>query len=137
MISQNISKQQRVQTVVNQQGDTLIQMSLADAKFILSDLLDKQVVDSLLTTYQVSDSLQNITISLQLEKIRLLAEKNKNLVSINDNNQLIINNKDAEILLLNDTIKKQKREILKQKILKVIGFSAAIVLPITVLILTH
>lgn len=112
-------------------------MSLADAKFILTDLLDKQVGDSLIHAYQVSDSLQNVTITLQLDKIRLLAEKNNNLVSINDNNQLIINNKDAEILLLNDTIKKQKREILKQKILKVIGFSAAIALPITVLILTH
>lgn len=137
MISQNISKQPRIQTVINSKGDTLIQMTLADAKFILTDLLDKQVMDSLITSYQLNDSLQGVTIDLQLEKIRVLVEKNDNQLSINNNNQLIINNKDAEILLLNDIIKKQKRAILKQKILKVVGFSAAIILPITVLLLTH
>ena len=44
--------------------------------------------------------------------------------------------KDKEITDLNDTIKKQKKEILKQKILKLIGFTAAVVLPITTIILT-
>jgi hypothetical protein len=112
-------------------------MTLADAKIILTDLLDKQVMDSLITSYQLNDSLQGVTIDLQLEKIRILVEKNNNQLLINDNNQLIINNKDAEIVLLNDIIKKQKREILKQKILKVVGFSAAIILPITVLLLAH
>jgi hypothetical protein len=33
-------------------------------------------------------------------------------------------------------IKKQKKEIRKQKILKILGFTAAVVLPITVIILT-
>ena len=61
-------------------------------------------------------------------------EKNKNQTIINDGNLAIIANKDSEISLLNNTIKKQSKEIKKQKFLKIIGFTAAVVLPIVILI---
>jgi hypothetical protein len=48
----------------------------------------------------------------------------------------VIENKDKEITLLNDVVKQQKKEIIKQKLLKLGGFSGAIILPvITALIL--
>jgi hypothetical protein len=54
-----------------------------------------------------------------------------------ENQKLIVSNKDKEIVILNDIIKKQKKEIRKQKVLKIMGFSAAVILPITVLLLTN
>lgn len=125
----------RIETIVNQEGDTLVQMKLADAKIILSELLDKDIVDSLLLTYQKNDSLKNITITIQLNKINDLIKKNVNHILIDTNNKLIIKNKGNEISLLNNTIKQQKREIIKQKVLKIIGFTIAVVLPILVLLI--
>ena len=112
-------------------------MNLADARVILTDLLQKRVLDSLLLTYKKNDSLKDVSISIQYEKIKDLIEKNNNEIFINNNNQVIINNKDSEIVLLNKTIKEQKSEILKQKVLKIIGFTTSVVLPIVVLILLH
>ena len=41
----------------------------------------------------------------------------------------------VEVKDLNDIIKKQKKEIRKQKILKIIGYTAAVALPISTIIL--
>lgn len=131
--SQTISP--RVQAIVDSKGDTLIQMSLADAKIVLTDVLSKQYADSLIAVYEQRDSVQNNSIVLQREEIVLLNEKLDNQNSIIDNLNQVLENKDKEIALLNETIKKQKKEIRKQKFLKVVGFTAAVVLPITTLIL--
>jgi hypothetical protein len=131
--SQTISP--RVQTLVNSKGDTLIQMTLADAKIVLADVLGKQYSDSLVSVYTDRDSLQNNIIILQKEELLLMSEKFNNQKTIADNLNQVLANKDTEIALLNDTIKKQKKEIRKQKFLKVLGFTAAVVLPITTIIL--
>jgi len=47
---------------------------------------------------------------------------------------VVISNKDREIVLKDNIIKQQKKEIRKQKVLKIIGFSGAIILPIITLI---
>lgn len=132
--SQTILKP-RVQTLVNSKGDTLIQMSLSDAKIVLVDILQKQVADSIICEYEKKDSLQNKTIYLQLDEIRLLQNKLSNEKLMVGNLNTIINDKNTEIEILNNTIKKQKREIFKQKVQKIIGFTAAVVLPIIVLLI--
>jgi len=134
MLSQTISTP-RVQTLVNAKGDTLIQMSLADAKIILVTVFDKQIADSLISVYEKRDSLHTSTITLLKSEVDLLRTKNNNFEKIILNDTKIIANKDTEINLHLDTIKKQKKEIRKQKILKVLGFTAAVVLPITTIIL--
>jgi hypothetical protein len=133
--SQTISiKPQRVKTVVNSVGDTLIEMSLTDAKIILADIIDKQVADSMLLVYEFKDSISKNTIQVQLKQINILKEKVVNCETIIANLNEMLANKDKEIDLLNETIKKQKKEIRKQKILKIIGFTSAVVLPVITLV---
>lgn len=134
-LSQTISKP-KVQTLINAKGDTLIQMSLADAKIILSDILSKQVGDSILKVYMHRDTLNKSTIILQLAEIRLIQKKLYNQEQITSNLNRIIANKDKEIVDLNSVIKKQKKEIRKQKFLKIVGFTAAVVIPITIILYT-
>lgn len=125
----------RVQTIVNSKGDTLIQMSLADAKIILVTVFDKQVADSIISIYERRDSLQTSNITLLKTDVEKLRSKNNNLETMLLNYTKIIVNKDNEINLHLETIKQQKKEIRKQKVLKVIGWTAAVVLPITTIIL--
>jgi len=125
-------KTPRVQTIVNN-GDTLIQMKLSDAKVILKAVLDGEIADSLISVYQVRDSLMQRTIMLQVSEIRLLNLKSQNQELYTKNLKTIIGNKDSEIKILNDVIVKQKKEIRKQKTLKVVGFIGSVVLPIVTL----
>lgn len=110
-------------------------IKLFDAKIILADVLEREILDSLVTAYQVSDSLKDVAIELHNNKFKASEAKCNNQVKIIDNMNSIIVNNGEEIGILNDTIEKQKKEIKKQKFLKIIGFAAAIVIPITMLIL--
>ncbi len=110
-------------------------MKLADAKVILSSILEKQVVDSMLIVYEKRDKINSSTITLQVDKIRLLQQKCNNQYAMVVNLNKIVLNKDNEIILKDDIIKQQKKEITKQKVLKIFGFISAVVLPIVVLIL--
>lgn len=121
----------RVQTLVNSKGDTLVQMSLVDAKVLLTDLLSKAYSDSLVAEYEKRDSIQHNTIILQKAELDLMKVKFDNQKTISENLEQVLANKDKEIKDLNDVIKKQKKEIRKQKALKIVGFVAAVVLPIT------
>lgn len=128
--SQNtLIKQQRVKTVVNAAGDTLIQMSIDDAKIVLTDIINKNICDSLLCVYENRDSINKQIIQVQATQITLIKQKVMNCEEIVSNMNKILENKDAEIALLNETIKKQKREIRKQKTLKFLGIGGAIILP--------
>jgi CRISPR/Cas system CMR subunit Cmr6 (Cas7 group RAMP superfamily) len=111
-------------------------MRLDDAKVILADVLNYQIADSLVNLYELKDKENNNIILIQKNVITKLTEKSENQEKQLKILEEVIGNKDSEILLLNDVVKQQKREIRKQKILKIGGFSAAIVLPvITALIL--
>lgn len=134
--SQTISTT-RVRSYVNTNGDTLIEMTLADARVVLGDLLQKQVADSIINVYIQRDSLNTSIVTLQRNEINLLQQKAINDGLIVKNLNSVITNKDEEITLLNDVIKKQKREIFKQKVLKVVGSSMAVIIPVIILILTH
>ena len=131
--SQTISKGE-VKTLVNENGDTLVMMNLEDARIILSDLMEYEIVDSLLWVYKEKDSLNTSTITLQKDIIVKLTQKSENQQIQIDNFQTILDNKNEELLLKEETIKQQKKEIRKQKFLKIVGFAGSIVLPILTLI---
>ena len=131
--SQTISKGE-VKTLVNENGDTLVMMNLEDARIILSDLMEYEIVDSLLLVYKEKDSLNTNTITLQKDIIVKLMKKSSNQQVQIDNFQTILDNKNEEIALKDETIKQQKKEIRKQKFLKIIGFTGSIVLPILTLL---
>ena len=95
----------RVQTLVNAKGDTLIQMSLADAKIVLADVLQKQVADSIIAEYEKSDSLQTVTINLKNAELKALQEKFTNSEAMVKNLNTILSNKDTEVETLNGIIK--------------------------------
>jgi hypothetical protein len=111
-------------------------MSLADAKIILIAILEKNIADSIINNYVISDSLKSHTIELQLEEIKILQHKSANQENLAENLRLLLNNKDSEIQIYEETIKKLKREVRKQKTLKIIGFVGSVVLPSIVLALT-
>lgn len=131
--SQTISRGE-IKETVNSNGDTLVIMHLEDARVILNDLLEYEIVDSLLTTYKEKDSLNTSKISIQKDIIFKLVEKNDNQQTQIDNFQQILDNKNEELGFKEDTIKQQKKEIRKQKLLKLAGFTSSIILPILTLI---
>ena len=134
LVCQNISKGE-IKTIVNSHGDTLIMMRLDDAKIILSDLMELRVVDSLLSIYKLRDSLNSSTITLQKNVIDKLTQKSDNQNIQLTNFQSILNNKNQEIFFKEDVIKAQKKEIRKQKVLKILGFVGSVVLPTVVVLI--
>jgi len=139
MTSQSVSqttltKDDRVKVIVIE-GDTLIQFKISDAKIILVDVLEKEKLETLVKDYEISDSIKNKSIAIQQSTIKDLEEKSLKQLMVIDNQNDITTNKNEEIIILNDSIKSQKKEIRKQKTLKIIGFTAAVVFPIVVLII--
>ena len=124
-----------IESVVNKDGDTLIIMSLSDAKLILSDLLEYEITDSLLNVYVERDSLNSEKIILKDSIIEKLNLQNKNKDEIIKNLNDIVINKIKEIEYKDLTIEDQKKEIKKQRNLKRLGFVGSVVLPILTLIL--
>tara|TARA_B100001778_G_C18581290_1_gene627558 strand:- start:477 stop:815 length:339 start_codon:yes stop_codon:yes gene_type:complete len=110
-------------------------MNLDDAKLILSDLLEYEVVDSLLTVYKEKDSLNTETIILHKDVIVKLTQKNENYEEQLSNFNTLLKNKSEELRLNEDIIKQQKKEIRKQKFLKFLGVGGSILLPIITFLL--
>jgi len=133
--SQTISKEE-IKEIVNSNGDTLVIMRLEDAKEIISDLLDYEIADSLLLAYKENTSLQDSIIMMQKVTIYKLQEKNYNQHLIITNLDSLVRNKDKEIKIQTEIIEVKKKEIKKQKFLKVVGFIGSILLPIITLIAT-
>ncbi len=123
-------------TSINSKGDTLVSFYLKDAKTILADLLDKKIVDSLYIEYKKNDSIKDKKISLLVKDIKLLQLESSNKDIQIANLNTIIANKDKSALLDADTIKKQKKEITKQKVLKVVFMITTVALPVLVLLAT-
>tara|TARA_R100000908_G_scaffold59766_1_gene36546 strand:- start:151 stop:489 length:339 start_codon:yes stop_codon:yes gene_type:complete len=109
-------------------------MHLEDARIILNDLLEYEIADSLLTVYKEKDSLNANTISLQKDVIFKLVEKSENQQYQIENFQEVLDNKNEELGFKEDTINQQKKEIRKQKLLKLAGFTTSIILPILTLL---
>lgn len=133
--SQITLKKGEVKTFINQSGDTLITMRIDDARIILTDVLNHEIADSIIKQYEAKDIENTKIISLHKEVIIKLTEKSENQsqqIALLNN---IISNKDGEIKILNNIIIEQKKEIRKQKILKIIGFTSAVILPTVVALL--
>jgi hypothetical protein len=133
--SQITLKKGQVKAFVNETGDTLIAMRLDDARTILTDVLNYQIADSLVKEYEGKDKEKSKIIILQKEAIIKLTEKSENQELQIANLEEIIKNKDTEIGYKDDIIKQQKKEIRKQKLLKIVGFSGAIILPVVTALL--
>lgn len=133
--SQITLKKGQVKTFVSDSGDTLIAMRLEDAKVILTDILNYQIADSIIKQYEGKDKESNNVITLQKAAIVKLNEKASNDEDRITKLEAVLKNKDEEIALKDDTIKNQKREIRKQKGLKILGFSGAIILPVVTALL--
>ena len=131
--SQTISRGE-IKETINSNGDTLVIMHLEDARIILNDLLEYEIADSLLAVYKEQDSLNKETITLQKDIIFKLVEKSENQQYQIENFKEVLDNKNAELNMREDTIKQQKKEIRKQKLLKLAGFTTSIILPILTLI---
>ena len=131
--SQIISRGE-VKTLINKKGDTLVMMNLQDARIILNDLLEYEIVDSLLIVYKEKDSLNTNTITLQKDIIIKLTKKSNNHDVQISNFETILANKDKELFLKEDIVKQQKKEIRKQKFLKILGFTGSVILPILTLL---
>jgi len=114
----------------------MVTMHYEDARLLLEDVLNYEYTDSLLTVYKERDSLNTATITMQKDVLMKMSEENMNLEQMNDNLEQVIANKEEEMSIKDDIIKQQKKEIRKQKIQKIIGFSAAVVLPIITLFMT-
>ena len=125
----------RVFTYVNEFGDTMVSMSMDDAKILLEDVLHYEYTDSLLQAYKEKDSLNFERNSKQENIIFKLSELTTNQKEIIKNLEEVIKNKDNESKLKDDIIDQQDKEIKKQKILKKIGFSGSVIFPVLVLIL--
>lgn len=127
--------QNRVFTYVNELGDTMVSMSMDDAKILLEDVLHYEYTDSLLQAYKEKDSLNFERNTKQENIIFKLSELTINQKEIIKNLEEVIKNKDNESKLKDDIIDQQDKEIKKQKILKKIGFSGSVIFPVLVLIL--
>ena len=138
MVSQNISttgeNTKRVKTYINERGDTMVSMHYEDARILLRDVLYYEFTDSLLREYKALDTLNTNKITLQKSLIDNLSQEKMNLETMVTNLELVIANKDTEMVFKDDIIKQQKKEIRKQKFLKVVGFIGTVVVPIIVLI---
>ena len=134
---QSISTEEpnRITTYITERGDTMVSMSIEDAKILLEDVLSYEYSDSLLTVYKERDSLNTKTISLQKEVLMKMGQEKLNLEQINNNLEEVIKNKDKELKLKENTIEEQKKEIKKQKTFKILGLSGSVILPVITVLL--
>ena len=134
---QSISTEEpnRITTYITERGDTMVSMSIEDAKTLLEDVLNYEYSDSLLTVYKERDSLNTKTITLQKEVLMKISQEKLNLEQINNNLEEVIKNKDKELKLKENTIEEQKKEIKKQKTFKIFGLSGSVILPIITVLL--
>ena len=73
--STTILPEERVRVVINQKGDTLVEMHYEDAKILLEDVLHYEYADSLLLEYKTRDSLNTEKVILQKDKIDALTAR--------------------------------------------------------------
>jgi hypothetical protein len=105
-------------------------MGINDGKSILSDVLRCEILDSMVTEYENKDK-ANTTIITTLKEIETKQGQQIEILEKQVLNcEKIVSNKDEEISLRNQIINEQRKEIRKQRLLKIAGFSGSIILPV-------
>lgn len=123
--------------VLTENNDSLIQIYLNDARdIILRDLKDYKILDSLYKKSLIQNKVYLKVLRDQMKVTDDLKTKNFNNETKIHNLELVIEGDSIMNSNNQETIKKQGREIRKQKFLKVVGFVAAVALPVAVLFLT-
>jgi hypothetical protein len=122
---------------VDNKGDTIVSMGHKDAKILLENVLHCEYTDSILKEYEVRDSLNTKTISLHKEVLTKMSQEKLNLEQMIINLENVVVNKDKELSLKDDIIKQQKKEIRRQKTLKILGFAGSVILPIITVLLIN
>ena len=125
--STNISKGETQINIIN--GDTLLTMCIDDARGILSDVLQKEVLDSIVFEYKKTDSLNIGQITLLKSQIVELIAKGKDQEEQIKLLNLIVQNNQADNKIKADIISKQKKKIKKFNRQKIVGFTLAVILP--------
>ena len=134
--SQNtLTKQNRVKTTIDSNGDTLITMKYEDARILLRDVLYYEYVEELLMEYKHKDTVNQEIITIQKSTIDKVTQRNNILDTLLLILEEVIRNKDTELGYKDDIIKQQKKEIFKQKVFKFIGYTGTIDLPIITMII--
>jgi hypothetical protein len=108
-------------TVLNDKGDTTICFSLPQAKFLLKQHYQVQMIDSL---NSICETQLDLCDSINLSSLQAY-EKYENLLLNKDE---VINVKDYEINTLKTVVNNQKKEIKKQKIFKWLGIGGGTLL---------
>lgn len=132
---QNTLKSDRVVIEIDSNGDTLVVMSLGDAKILLEDVLMCEYSDSIIKEYEVKDVLNEKNIKIYKSLLDKLNTNNLNLLDMNSNLRQIIKNKEEVIGFKDEEIDYYKKEVRKQKRLKRLGFLTSTVLPIIIVII--
>lgn len=104
-------------------------MCIDDARGILSDVLQKEVLDSIVFEYKKTDSLNIGQITLLKSQIVELIAKGKDQEEQIKLLNLIVQNNQAENKIKADIISKQKKKIKKFNRQKIVGFTLAVILP--------
>lgn len=123
-------------------NDTLATMSISSARILLKNVLGGQISDSLVSKYEIKDSVSQSMINAQKTTIIALDSKNSNLDSVIVNQSQVIGNlnllNDHKDQVNDDLLKVQKKlrkEVRRQVILKKIALIGCVVLPVLVLLL--
>jgi len=110
----------KVTITTNDNGEVYMNFPIDQAKDMLADLLDYEIVDSLLKVHEYNDSINNNTITLLKSEIENLQLLSSNCKAQKNNLQEIIDNL-TEIDTKNAlVIADQQKEIRKQKTLKIV-----------------
>ena len=137
MHSQNTLKEERVKTFKDINGIKYTAFIDSDAKLILKDILEKEVLDSLITEYMLKDKNQTVVINTQSSIINELKIKVSDSNKYIDNLNSISTNKNSEIEKLNLDLTSARKEVRKQRFLKKIAFSLVVLIPVGLIVLAN
>jgi len=117
--------------------DTLICFTLEQAKQIATEIAVAQDDARLVILYKEKIvTMEQLVETVKAERDNCEERASELQKEVNDYKE-VVKNKDTENGIKDETIKDQKRKIIKQKVQIIIGYTLAAVLPIIVLITTR
>lgn len=127
-LSQTTSKGLRAE--IRSKDTVALIMHIEDARLMLADLLDYEIVDSLLTVYQEKDSINMLIINEKDVIIEAQSAQIDNYKLKSDNYEQIIRNKNTELGIMLAEIEELKKEVKKERNKKRFAIICAVAGPI-------